>query len=279
MSCVHAWLQACCSPRPKGRKKKEEEESPNTLLFSPANFLVLRSTPTDEVKIKKYKKKDPPPHLQLQLPFERVSEHYWAYSFFNLYLVVNNKQPGRSSINQGWVAVSLQFTTTASGATTTIAARLRRLVPHPATARPSIPCLVFPAPACTNRQPAFVAPSTSIGKLRLPNRLSFTSLPLPLAGDARAQVSFDRTSEESDCPPAMAMPMAVAKRCMNPACGAPATGAGGDWRKGWPLRSGAFALLCDKCGYGLLSVCPLLCFSSYPTYPPSASRLSNGEDA
>jgi len=101
-----------------------------------------------------------------------VSEHYWAYSFFNLYLVVNNKQPGRSSINQGWVAVSLQFTTTASGATTTIAARLRRLVPHPATARPSIPCLVFPAPACTNRHPAFVAPSTSIGKLRLPNRLS-----------------------------------------------------------------------------------------------------------
>ncbi|KAG2647567.1 hypothetical protein PVAP13_2KG587300 [Panicum virgatum] len=46
----------------------------------------------------------------------------------------------------------------------------------------------------------------------------------------------------------MAMAAAVAKRCMNPACGAPATGAGGDWRKGWPLRSGAFALLCDKCG-------------------------------
>ncbi|CAN6200284.1 unnamed protein product [Urochloa humidicola] len=41
---------------------------------------------------------------------------------------------------------------------------------------------------------------------------------------------------------------AVAKRCTNPACGATATGAGGDWRKGWPLRSGGFALLCDKCG-------------------------------
>ncbi|CAN6226587.1 unnamed protein product [Urochloa humidicola] len=40
----------------------------------------------------------------------------------------------------------------------------------------------------------------------------------------------------------------VAKRCTNPACGATATGAGGDWRKGWPLRSGGFALLCDKCG-------------------------------
>ncbi|TVT96769.1 hypothetical protein EJB05_58010 [Eragrostis curvula] len=42
----------------------------------------------------------------------------------------------------------------------------------------------------------------------------------------------------------------AAKRCMNPACGAPAPGpgGGGDWRKGWPLRSGGFALLCDKCG-------------------------------
>ncbi|CAD6216678.1 unnamed protein product [Miscanthus lutarioriparius] len=44
---------------------------------------------------------------------------------------------------------------------------------------------------------------------------------------------------------------AAAKRCMNPACGGPASsvvGAGGDWRKGWPLRSGGFALLCDNCG-------------------------------
>ncbi|ONM26211.1 B3 domain-containing protein [Zea mays] len=53
--------------------------------------------------------------------------------------------------------------------------------------------------------------------------------------------------------PPMAMAAAAAaatKRCMNPACGAPASvlGAGGDWRKGWPLRSGCFALLCDKCG-------------------------------
>ncbi|CAM0907640.1 unnamed protein product [Alopecurus aequalis] len=43
----------------------------------------------------------------------------------------------------------------------------------------------------------------------------------------------------------------AAKRCMNAACGAPAPSAAGvgEWRKGWPLRSGAgFALLCDKCG-------------------------------
>lgn len=60
----------------------------------------------------------------------------------------------------------------------------------------------------------------------------------------------------------MAGVVAAAKRCMNPVCGAPApAAAGGDWRKGWPLRSGAFALLCDKCGYALL--CPL-CLSSYP---------------
>uniref|UniRef100_A0A0D9X2Y7 TF-B3 domain-containing protein n=1 Tax=Leersia perrieri TaxID=77586 RepID=A0A0D9X2Y7_9ORYZ len=38
----------------------------------------------------------------------------------------------------------------------------------------------------------------------------------------------------------------VAKRCMNAACGAPAGGQ--EWRKGWPLRSGGFAVLCDKCG-------------------------------
>ncbi|XP_062190579.1 B3 domain-containing protein Os07g0679700-like isoform X2 [Phragmites australis] len=40
---------------------------------------------------------------------------------------------------------------------------------------------------------------------------------------------------------------AAAKRCMNSACSAP-MGGGGEWRKGWPLRSGGFALLCDKCG-------------------------------
>jgi hypothetical protein len=81
-------------------------------------------------------------------------------------------------------------------------------------------------------------------------------------------------------PPPMAMAAAaVAKRCMNPACGAPATGGGGDWRKGWPLRSGGFALLCDKCGYGLLILLsvPSACPPTYP--PPPASRLPNGEDA
>ncbi|XP_062188398.1 B3 domain-containing protein Os07g0679700-like isoform X2 [Phragmites australis] len=43
---------------------------------------------------------------------------------------------------------------------------------------------------------------------------------------------------------------AAAKGCMNAACGvtAAALGGGGEWRKGWPLRSGGFALLCDKCG-------------------------------
>ncbi|XP_037454219.1 uncharacterized protein LOC119324540 [Triticum dicoccoides] len=37
---------------------------------------------------------------------------------------------------------------------------------------------------------------------------------------------------------------------MSAACGAPApTAAGvGEWRKDWPLRSGSFAMLSDKCG-------------------------------
>nr|QDX18307.1 B3 domain-containing protein Os07g0679700-like isoform X2 [Cymbidium sinense] len=45
------------------------------------------------------------------------------------------------------------------------------------------------------------------------------------------------------------------KRCMNGGCGAAA--AGGVWRKGWLLRSGGFATLCDKCGlaYEKLSFC------------------------
>lgn len=44
-------------------------------------------------------------------------------------------------------------------------------------------------------------------------------------------------------------PAAATKRCTNLVCGAPpplVVGAGGDWRKGWPLRSGGFALLCNK---------------------------------
>jgi hypothetical protein len=65
----------------------------------------------------------------------------------------------------------------------------------------------------------------------------------------------------SSPPPAMAGVVA-AKRCMNPACGAAPAGGGGDWGKGWPLRSGGFAMLCDKCGYGpssaLCSACPTL---------------------
>ncbi|KAF3331842.1 B3 domain-containing protein [Carex littledalei] len=36
------------------------------------------------------------------------------------------------------------------------------------------------------------------------------------------------------------------KRCMNAGCMAVAPG--GEWRKGWALRAGGFAILCDKCG-------------------------------
>ncbi|RWW21440.1 hypothetical protein BHE74_00015949 [Ensete ventricosum] len=37
------------------------------------------------------------------------------------------------------------------------------------------------------------------------------------------------------------------RRCMNAACGV--TEPGGEWRMGWGLRSGGFAMLCVKCGY------------------------------
>ncbi|KAG8079312.1 hypothetical protein GUJ93_ZPchr0007g5470 [Zizania palustris] len=48
---------------------------------------------------------------------------------------------------------------------------------------------------------------------------------------------------------AAAAAAAAVKRCMNAACGTPAPSpVGGEWRKGWPLRSGGFAVLCDKCG-------------------------------
>ncbi|ONK62555.1 uncharacterized protein A4U43_C07F5310 [Asparagus officinalis] len=38
----------------------------------------------------------------------------------------------------------------------------------------------------------------------------------------------------------------TSKRCMNGGCGA--TLSAEDWRRGWALRSGGFATLCDKCG-------------------------------
>ncbi|XP_017698753.2 B3 domain-containing transcription repressor VAL2-like [Phoenix dactylifera] len=38
------------------------------------------------------------------------------------------------------------------------------------------------------------------------------------------------------------------KRCMNTGCGATEPGGEGEWRKGWGLKSGGFATLCDKCG-------------------------------
>lgn len=38
----------------------------------------------------------------------------------------------------------------------------------------------------------------------------------------------------------------ASKRCMNGGCAA--TAPSGEWRKGWALRSGGFAALCDKCG-------------------------------
>jgi hypothetical protein len=57
-----------------------------------------------------------------------------------------------------------------------------------------------------------------------------------------------------------ALAAAAAKRCMNAACGATAPAGAGEWRKGWPLRSGAgFAVLCDKCGlaYDQLVFCDI----------------------
>jgi hypothetical protein len=42
------------------------------------------------------------------------------------------------------------------------------------------------------------------------------------------------------------------KRCMNTGC--MAVSPGGEWRKGWAFRAGGFAILCDKCGYGLSCV-------------------------
>lgn len=40
--------------------------------------------------------------------------------------------------------------------------------------------------------------------------------------------------------------LSVRMGCMNLSCGASTSI---EWRKGWPLRSGGFANLCDKCGY------------------------------
>ncbi|XP_065031934.1 B3 domain-containing protein Os07g0679700-like isoform X3 [Musa acuminata AAA Group] len=47
------------------------------------------------------------------------------------------------------------------------------------------------------------------------------------------------------------------RRCMNAACGV--TEPGGEWRRGWGLRSGGFAMLCVKCGlaYEQLAFCDI----------------------
>lgn len=77
----------------------------------------------------------------------------------------------------------------------------------------------------------------------------------PTAGDfishRRPLSSLPLHSSDVDQVRAPSSPAAAAARCMNAACGAPApTAAGvGEWRKDWPLRSGGFAVLCDKCGY------------------------------
>lgn len=42
------------------------------------------------------------------------------------------------------------------------------------------------------------------------------------------------------------------KRCMNAGCGATEPGGQGEWRKGWGLKSGGFATLCDKCRYSYI---------------------------
>lgn len=51
------------------------------------------------------------------------------------------------------------------------------------------------------------------------------------------------------------------KRCMNVSCGV--TVPEGEWKKGWGLKSGGFANLCNKCGYiffsFLLSFLSLIC--------------------
>lgn len=161
--------------------------------------------------------------------------------------------------------------------------------PHPSLPLPdpprSIPFLVFPAPACTNRHQrppaagcarslspphppesyasptASSVPSPLVSRLPVPLSLSRSLLPLSLRGRCAqpAQLRVDQRSEwlrlRSPRRPSMAMAgggaaAAAPKRCMNPVCGAqPASLVVGDWKKGWPLRSGGFALLCDKCGY------------------------------
>ena len=41
------------------------------------------------------------------------------------------------------------------------------------------------------------------------------------------------------------------KMCMNASCGSTSTV---EWKKGWPLRSGALADLCFRCGCVLISL-------------------------
>lgn len=57
-----------------------------------------------------------------------------------------------------------------------------------------------------------------------------------------APFDFDRIQMELD---ELSLKMASTRTCMNVAC---STSTSIQWRKGWDLRSGEFADLCDKCG-------------------------------
>jgi hypothetical protein len=145
-------------------------------------------------------------------------------------------------------------------------------VPPPRTA-------FLPLPACTGSTPIGVPLPASVGSfVRWPLhiQLKTTPPPPPRSLSLGHVLRFDRTQDSvKNCPRAMAgVVAAAANRCMNPACGAP-VGEGGDGRKGWPLRSGDLATLCDKCGYGLSSLrsaCPTLLLLGVECPP---SRMMN----
>ncbi|KAG6475406.1 hypothetical protein ZIOFF_064626 [Zingiber officinale] len=63
-------------------------------------------------------------------------------------------------------------------------------------------------------------------------------------------------------------------KCMNVACGA--TEPGGEWRRGWGLRSGGFASLCVKCGIVLaFNVKMVAAITDYLVSSPLHGRISD----
>ncbi|KAG6478214.1 hypothetical protein ZIOFF_061649 [Zingiber officinale] len=100
-----------------------------------------------------------------------------------------------------------------------------------------------------------------LGRGEISSSSGFSSLLGGSAFDLRFEGDLDESRMET-------------AKCMNVACGA--TEPGGEWRRGWGLRSGGFASLCVKCGIVLaFNVKMVAAITDYLVSSPLHGRISD----